>query len=978
MIRGKGSNPRISNDNRPHDPGGGGVARNIPLSSKVTRNDISWKLNMNRYGKPVLSPNYQTDIPILGRSVDKKLLDKLVPEAHASRDVTRLNPGGRDWIDQPRPPPARGVGFTDTGQTRQTQRKYVAAGAAAVTNTNTNTIQIGYNTRNTELVNNDWHEVMRKHRNKKSIRNLDYREIVSKMDNFEPPRTDRTVVTDQCKSPVEDIRPDGGPTEGLAKGEVQSLEPMEGGDRCVKCHKRKKRYRTGRSSGHVRKPLSARLRPWSGRSPQMLNDSVPHVTQRIPPVIIEPMQYEWIGRKSDTSADLSVPQNYLEIPNQILPNAFLQLAKEARELVVIKESSGFMENVRSGSSQWSGPPLAEVLTTGDCGTFGRESVDLAVIPGRLSEERPIVSADSGDLLDNISGYRKDTAGRSEGQEGCFGKPTIASRQYDSPSEEHGIVQPVTTERRVYTSAGPLGFRVTITDWSEPVEPPDTMKQVIIPRPTADREGCSSAANVHTAVTMFSAQPVAAGLSDPIAVHHPVDVHDKDDLEVSGPVGRDSHSEFRQTDVIGILNDNRCDDDMASRSRTTEHPDDCSGDIKCVETTYDGSLVGELDPLVKKDNGCQLVRVNGGLNNCLTNVRDVSGSSDSGVHSWTEQWENMSDVSLNDSYDNPGNILRGIPGEMSQLLFGAPPNTEVESDSDCPVTDSSLSDIVNRCPSELMSGEEGFKTGRKYKFPNLPDDSDSDTAVLSDGFKTDGKLKFPNCVEDSDSDIAVLSDFSDDSSIFGIRKVLRRRVPYRGRAPPSKKDCAPAPRTPPVKAKNRAEQWQYERNSTRANWTRWQYGTPLDCTCPDFVQDVRYFTNVCLNVNKDPRLDRYYPRLVRSLARAARVVRTVPRCRVNHRRRRDLMMRLFDEDMEQTDVVRDRFPDRHVYKFTDKPHNKPESTAVTGTRTPPIYRNHHRKYAALRDSETDVDDYFGSAEEEWRWTARSVSWYQPCI
>ena len=336
MIRGKGSNPRISNVNRPHDPGGRGVARNIPLSSKDTRNDISWKLNMNRYGKPVLSPNYQTDIHISGRSVDKKLLDKLVPEAHASRDVTRLNPGGRDWIEQPRPPPVRGVGITDTGQTRKTRRKYVAAGAAAVTNTNTNTIQTGYNTQNNELVNDDWHEVRRKHRFKKSIRNLDYRQIVSKMDNFETPRTDRTVVADQCTSPVEDIRPDGGPTEGLAKGGLQSLEIMEGGDRCVKCHKRKKRYRTGWSSGHVRKLLSARVRPWSGRSPQMLKDSVPHVTQRIPPVIIEPMHYEWIGRKSGTNADLPVPQNYLEIPNQILPNAFLQLAEEAREMVVIK------------------------------------------------------------------------------------------------------------------------------------------------------------------------------------------------------------------------------------------------------------------------------------------------------------------------------------------------------------------------------------------------------------------------------------------------------------------------------------------------------------------------------------------------------------------------------------------------------------------------------------------------------------------
>ena len=90
-----------------------------------------------------------------------------------------------------------------------------------------------------------------------------------------------------------------------------------------------------------------------------------------------------------------------------------------------------------------------------------------------------------------------------------------------------------------------------------------------------------------------------------------------------------------------------------------------------------------------------------------------------------------------------------------------------------------------------------------------------------------------------------------------------------------------PRPPAVKAKNHAERWQYEWNSTRAQYTRWQYGTPLDHMEADFVEYVRYFTNICLNVNKDPRLDRYYPRLVRSLARAARVVRTLPRCRENH-------------------------------------------------------------------------------------------------
>ena len=923
MIRGKGSNPRISNDNRPHDPGGGGCIRNFPLPANNTKKDISWKLKMNRDGKPVLTPNYQTGIHVSGRSVTKKLLDKLVPETHASQDVTRLDTGGRDWIEQPRPPLVRGVGIVDTdGNPKET----------------------GCDTQNTALVDHDWHEVRRKHRYKKSIRIRDYGQIVSEMDNFEAPRTDWTVKTDGCTSPVEDIRPEGGLTEDLAKGGLQLFETMKRGDRCMKRHKSKKRYRTGWRSGHVRKLLSARLRPWAGRSPQMLNDLVPHVTERISPVIVEPMHYEWIGRKSVTNADLPVRQNYLETPSQVLPMGFLHLAEEARELGVMEESSGFMEDVQAGPFQWSGPPLIEDLTTGHCGRYGRESGDFAVLPSRLVEGRPIASADSGVVLDGQSDYRNDTARRSGGQEDYFGKPTIGSRHYDLPSKENGFDRLTNTKRRVYMNPGPLGFQIIITNGSEQEEWPDAMEQVILPCPTVDRGEFSSVAKGHTAVAMLSAQPVAAGLLEPIAVHRPVHAYDNITLEDSGPVSRDSRSECQQSDVIDMLNVNRGDDDMASRSGTTEHPDDCSGDVKCTETTYDESdkLAGELDPLVKKDNGYQLVRVNGGLDNCLTSVREICGSSDSGVQSWTEQWENMSDVSLIDSYDNPGNTLQEIPGEMSQLLFGAPPNTEVESDSDCPVTDSSVTDISDGCPSGCMSDEDMYKAGRKLESSS----------------------------EDYESDIAVLSDFSDDSSIFGIRKVLRHRVPYRGRKPQFKHGFAPAPRTPPVQAKTHADRWQHEKNSNRAQYTRWLYGTPLDHKEEDFVGYVRYFTNICLKVNHDPRLDRYYPRLVRSLARAARVVRTLPHCRGNHRRRRDLMMRLFDDDMEQSDVARDRFPDRHVHKFTNRPHDKPESTKVTGTRTPPIYRNHHRKYAALRVSETDVDDYFGGAEEEWRLEAHN--------
>ena len=559
-----------------------------------------------------------------------------------------------------------------------------------------------------------------------------------------------------------------------------------------------------------------------------------------------------------------------------------------------------------------------------------------------------------------SDYMSDPGVKPEGQEGCFGGPTIASRQYDSPSEVHGIDRPVNAERSVYTSTGPLGFRVTlgghITDWPDPVEPPGTMKQVIFPRPTADREGCISADSVHPAVTLFSAQPVAAGLSDPIAVRRSVDVHDTVGLEVGGPVGRVPYSELRQTDVGSILHSNRRDDVIASRSGTTEHPDDRSGDIDCADTTYVESdkFAGEWDPLVEKDNGCQLVRVNGGLDNCLTNLRDVSGSSDSGVQSWTEQWDNMSDNLMDDSYVDTGDLHRSVSNELARLLFDAPPNTEDEDASGSPGTDGSVTGVLPRCQPEAMF---------------------DDDRNLSCNDMTDNEY-------DSNSDLEGYSDFSDDSSVLGIRKVLRRRVPYRGRAPSPRKGCARAPRTSPVPPRNRAEQLQLEHNSIRSSWNRWSYGNVVDYMDEEFVPGICTLTDARLEEGADPRLDRYFPKLVQSLARAGRVVRKVPRCQENHRMRRDLMLRLFDEEMEKSDLACDRFPDREaglvarLVACTTAAWGAPPE--VRETFTPPIRRCRRRKSAALRECLSDVEDYFENAAEEELWTNRAIAWYQPCL
>ena len=985
---------------------------------------------MDRYGKPVLSPNYGPKMPDSGCSVRKQSLDRSVTEAHTSRNETRLNHVGRGRVKQPRQTPVRGDGVTCPAPTGENRGRSFVAEATKVTDTMYNTVPARYNTLNNVSVDGDWHRVLTKNRYVKPGGTQDSKTVVSEMDDFETLGTKQTVVADWYTDPVYTVRPDGGPAKALAAGGLMSDNTNDSHVCCLNCHKKKRNYGTVRSSGHVRKPLS-------GRWPPIVKRSAPIVNQMIPSEVMEPMHYQWISRESSTITARTVPCNYLEIPDQKLPSVLLHLAKEAREVVVINEPSGFLEEVQSQETQLCSPTLVEVITNGHQMPFGRESVNDVVRPvlanhGRQTEsaasggldtnwhERQDLSDEHGSVLlfrpvmdgretapvipvsrDVHRGGRNDPVDRScpvdthilsepsvrfghrtdriddtvvgpEGHGGCLGAPDIGSHRNDSTGSGHRIDRPVFPEKRVCTQTGPLGFKVKlggcITNWQDRVGPSGEMEQSVFPGLKTVQEGRISTNGVHPGVMMFSTQPGADVSEGPDGARRSVDhvspfpVHDEDQQGVGGPVGRFPYSDIPLTNVRSVLNEDRRDDVVGRQSvfvpftdapRTTEHRDDRPGEVDSDSTTQtrseSGCLTGVGDPLIQTDNGFQIVRVNARLDNGLTNSRDVSRSSDSGVHSWTEQWENMSDVSMDGSYDDTGDLHRGVTDEMSRLMFGAPPNTEDEGDSDCPGTDGSLTEMLDRCPSEAMSDRD-----RDVTYSEM---TDSDN--------------------ERHSDIAAQSDFSDDSSILGVRKVLRRRVPYRGRRMLPAKGCAPAPRTPPVKARNRAEWWLFEEDSTRSHWTRWSYGSMMDDRHEMFVPIMRGWTDLRLRKDADPRLDRYYPKLIQSLARAGRVVRKVRHCPENHRLRRDLMLRLFDEEMEKMDLVSARFPDRHVHKFVDRPAAPPPPTEVRGTYTPPIQRKRGRKYVGLREYESDAEDYFACSEEEECWFDRAVQWYRPC-
>ena len=351
-------------------------------------------------------------------------------------------------------------------------------------------------------------------------------------------------------------------------------------------------------------------------------------------------------------------------------------------------------------------------------------------------------------------------------------------------------------------------------------------------------------------------------------------------------------------------------------------------------------------------------------NGLTNSRETSPSSDSGVHSWTEQWENMSENSTDSSVYHTVDSHREDSGRVSHLQFRAPPNTEDEDDSDYPDTDGLLAKKLGGCPSEGTYGKNGRIT---Y------------SAVTGSGSRRN-------------ADIAALSDFSDDSSELGVRQRLECRTPVPVQPILPTGDYAPIMRTPPVKARSRAEELLLEEGSTSSAWSRWDYGTLPERMDPGFIDCIMSMTQQRLMRDADPRLDRYYPKLVQSLAKAGRMLENVwadhdtrlkkqgtvciaPGCQC--RMRRDMMLRIFDEEMERVDSVSARFPDRHVRKYVIMTDDSDSQDEVTGISTPPIRRRRGRKYASLRKYETDVEDYFSCSDEEEQWIDRSNSWYHNC-
>ena len=178
----------------------------------------------------------------------------------------------------------------------------------------------------------------------------------------------------------------------------------------------------------------------------------------------------------------------------------------------------------------------------------------------------------------------------------------------------------------------------------------------------------------------------------------------------------------------------------------------------------GGSTGILDTASQTNSNISADQLNIGTFGRLANSVDATPSSDSGIHSWKEQWENMSQLSSDDASGQPVRSDWSSSGRVHTSDIRTPPNTEEEGDSDYPWRDQMVSRKLCGSSSDALHEEND---GCTYS---------TVSGVASARY----------------ADIAVLSDFSDESEEAERTRLADDRGPGTGQPILVPDNVAPLP------------------------------------------------------------------------------------------------------------------------------------------------------------------------------------------
>ena len=178
------------------------------------------------------------------------------------------------------------------------------------------------------------------------------------------------------------------------------------------------------------------------------------------------------------------------------------------------------------------------------------------------------------------------------------------------------------------------------------------------------------------------------------------------------------------------------------------------DDKCMDRRDDSPVgsTGILDPVNQTGSPIQSDFRKIGTINGPASSGDTPPSSDSGVHSLGEQWENMSTNSIDMESEQNERPSYGSTTGRRVSDTSVPPNTEEGEDIDYPWTDR----LLER-ESDDISSVDIQQNDRKVQF-NKVTIYVSENSMVHSG--TDGR----------NSDIGALSDFSDDDEETGVEQL----------------------------------------------------------------------------------------------------------------------------------------------------------------------------------------------------------------
>ena len=247
----------------------------------------------------------------------------------------------------------------------------------------------------------------------------------------------------------------------------------------------------------------------------------PVVTEKAPADGTGVMQYQWDDRESVGMTEMLMPRNYLEIPEPRIPGVFLELAEEARNVILVDGQSCDTEEAQPQRTGLTRP------------VFVTEMVDS---PPVLKKRALRVTGTSTEMIPNIN-----LRGR--------GEPVNRSGPVGLQNNtEQPVLLGFNTDKRGNAPMGPVGHYVILAgrgemvDRSDLVGPHNSTEQSVFLGLDVDQVEHVSANIVHPGVKMYRNQPVTDGPAGPDRTRRPVGtdgmhaVHDADRPTAGGPVG----------------------------------------------------------------------------------------------------------------------------------------------------------------------------------------------------------------------------------------------------------------------------------------------------------------------------------------------------------------------------------------------------------------------------------------------------------